>query len=112
PVYLYRRLVNYRILGLMLVGGLPGVLVGGALLKHLHAIGKDGVLYVALGSTIAAMAAFNLYRSWRNTTAQTVRDRSSWLPAIMLPIGAEVGFSSAGAGALGTLALFSTTNLK
>src|SRR5438046_405739 len=112
PVYLYRRLVNYRILGLMLLGGLPGVVAGGAVLKQLHATGKDGVLYVALGGTIAAMAAFNLYRTWRNTSAQSTRERSSWLPAIMLPIGAEVGFSSAGAGALGTLALFSTTNLK
>src|SRR5438477_12039395 len=69
PVYLYRRLVSFRILGLMLLGGLPGVVAGGAFLKHLHATGKDGVLYLALGGTIAAMAAFNLYRSWRGAAA-------------------------------------------
>jgi uncharacterized protein len=112
PVYLYRRLVNYRVLGLMLLGGLPGVLAGGLYLKHLHSTGRDGLLYLVLGGTIAATAAFNLYRSWSQTTERAVRERSLWLPAIMLPIGAEVGFSSAGAGALGTLALFSTTNLK
>lgn len=112
PVYLYRRLVNYRVLGLMLLGGVPGVLAGGLYLKHLHSTGKDGLLYLVLGGTIASMAAFNVYRSWSRTAERAVRERSSWLPAIMLPIGAEVGFSSAGAGALGTLALFSTTNLK
>lgn len=111
PTYIYRGLVNYRILGWMLLGGLPGVIAGGALLKHLHAGGKDGVLYLALGITIAATAAFNLYRTWKKGTARTVRDRSAWLPFLMLPVGAEVGFSAAGAGALGTIALFATTNL-
>src|SRR5437763_743046 len=64
PVYLYRRLVNRRVLALMLLGGLPGVLAGGLYLKHLHSTGKDGLLYLVLGGTIAATAAFNLYRSW------------------------------------------------
>ena len=111
PVYMYRGLVNYRVLGWMLLGGLPGVIAGGALLKHLHAGGKDNVLYLALGLTIAATAAFNLYRTWRKGTLVAVRDRARWLPFLMLPVGAEVGFSAAGAGALGTIALFATTNL-
>ena len=42
---------------------------------------------------------------------ETRRDRSRWLPLITLPIGAEVGFSSAGAGALGALTLLSMTTL-
>lgn len=33
PVYMRRGLVNYGILGWMVLGGLPGVLAGGALLK-------------------------------------------------------------------------------
>ena len=40
------------------------------------------------------------------------RDWSRWLPAIALPIGAEVGFSSAGAGAIGSLALLWLTPLS
>jgi uncharacterized protein len=44
------------------------------------------------------------------TTANT-RDRSPLLPWLMLPVGAEVGFSSAGAGALGSAALLSLTPL-
>jgi uncharacterized membrane protein YfcA len=40
-----------------------------------------------------------------------VSDRSSLLGLVMFPIGAEVGFSSSGAGALGTVALLGMTNL-
>ena len=39
------------------------------------------------------------------------RDRSQWLPWVALPIGLEVGFSSAGASALGGIALLSLTPL-
>jgi hypothetical protein len=35
-----------------------------------------------------------------------------WLPAVFAPIGFEVGFSSAGAGALGTVALMRFTALQ
>ena len=40
-----------------------------------------------------------------------VKDRSHWLSWLMFPVGAEVGFSSAGAGALGSAALLSLTPL-
>ncbi len=39
------------------------------------------------------------------------RDRSPLLTWLMFPVGAEVGFSSAGAGALGSAALLSLTPL-
>ena len=40
------------------------------------------------------------------------RDRSPLLAWLMFPVGAEVGFSSAGAGALGSAALLSLTPLE
>jgi hypothetical protein len=40
------------------------------------------------------------------------RDRSPVLSWLMFPVGAEVGFSSAGAGALGSAALLSLTPLE
>jgi uncharacterized membrane protein YfcA len=40
------------------------------------------------------------------------RDSSRWLSLVALPIGAEVGFSSAGAGAIGSLALLWLTPLS
>jgi hypothetical protein len=57
------------------------------------------------------MAALNLYRLWLRPLAEGTRDYSRWLPALALPIGAEVGFSSAGAGALGSLLLLWLTPL-
>jgi uncharacterized membrane protein YfcA len=90
---------------------LPGVLIGSLLLTKLNTPGRQGILFAALGSTIVLMAALNLYRLWLRPTQQPVRDRSRWLPLITLPIGAEVGFSSAGAGALGSLVLLAITPL-
>lgn len=111
PMQVYRKQVDYRILGYLLAGGIPGVLAGSLILAHFNAKGSQGILYAALGSTIVVMAALNLYRIWLRPGRGT-KDRSRWLPAIALPIGAEVGFSSAGAGAIGSLALLWMTPLS
>ena len=111
PMQLYRKQVDFRVLGYMLAGGVPGVLAGSFLLAKLNVPGRQGILYATLGSTIVVMAALNLYRLWLQPGHATKRDRSRWLPLITLPIGAEVGFSSAGAGALGSLALLAITPL-
>jgi len=110
PMQMYRKQVDYRILGYLLAGGVPGVLAGSLILAHFNAKGSQGILYAALGSTIVVMAALNLYRIWLRPGRGT-KDLSRWLPAIALPIGAEVGFSSAGAGAVGSLALLWMTPL-
>jgi uncharacterized membrane protein YfcA len=44
------------------------------------------------------MALYNLYRLVRPGGAAPDTNRLGWLAAVALPIGAEVGFSSAGAG--------------
>src|ERR1700694_2910205 len=59
PVQLYRKQVNFRVLGYMLAGGLPGVLAGSAILAKLNVPSRQGMLYAALGSTIVVMAALN-----------------------------------------------------
>jgi hypothetical protein len=112
PVYIIRRQISRRVLGLLLVGGLPGVLAGSLLLNRFKHSAYESILYAALGSLIAATAAFHLYRAFRPKPKSAGRDRSSWLPWFALPIGAEVGFSSAGAGALGSLLLLSFTDLN
>jgi uncharacterized protein len=111
PMQMYRKQVDYRILGYLLAGGVPGVLIGSLILSKLNASGSNGVLYAALGITIVIMAALNLYRVWLHPARNSSRDLSRWLPAVALPIGAEVGFSSAGAGAVGSLALLWMTPL-
>ncbi len=111
PMQLWRKQVDFRVLGHMLAGGVPGVLMGSVILARLNTPGRQGILFAALGSTIVVMAAVNLYRLWLRPIDKPIRDRSRWLPLITLPIGAEVGFSSAGAGALGSLVLLAMTPL-
>jgi uncharacterized protein len=117
PVYLARKQVSARMLALMLAGGLPGLAVGLYALNRLQAARQNTVLTLLLGALIVTTAALNLWRGGRSaaergTAAGAVRDRSRWLPWVMLPVGAETGFSSAGAGALGTLALLNLTPLR
>ncbi len=109
PVYVARRQIDYRALGRMLLGGLPGLAGGLYFLRRLHARDHNGLLTVLIGVVIIVTALLSLLRL-NKKTAQG-RERSRWLPWIMLPIGAEVGFSSAGAGAIGTLALLNLTPL-
>jgi uncharacterized protein len=111
PMQLARKQVDFRVLGYMLAGGIPGVIIGSLILSRLNASGRQGILSAALGSTIVIIAAFNLYRVFLRPNHKPARDYSRWLPLITLPIGAEVGFSSAGAGALGSLALLIITPL-
>src|SRR5436190_11382155 len=111
PVYLARKQVNFRILTLLAAGGIPGVIAGFFLLEALNAKKQQGALFVLLGATIVIMAIFNGLRTVLRKTDTPGRDRSRWLPPIVAAIGAEVGFSSAGAGALGSAALLSLTTL-
>jgi uncharacterized membrane protein YfcA len=111
PVQLWRKLVDFRVLGYMLAGGLPGVFIGTFFLSKLNASGRQDLLYALIGSTIVIMASLNLYRMMKRPATDSIRDRSRWLALAMLPVGAEVGFSSAGAGALGSLALLAMTPL-
>jgi uncharacterized protein len=110
PSYLFRRQVNWPVLAWMSSGGLPGVLAGSFLFSQ-YARTRSDVLLGVLGVVIALGAALNLWRMFRNSHAALNLDRRRWLPFIALPIGAEFGFSSAGAGALGSIALMSLTRI-
>src|SRR5271169_5139969 len=111
PVYVARKQVNYRILMLLCVGGLPGVLAGSLLLEHLDIRKQQRLLFLVLGATVLITALYSLYRSTRGSGPITKRQHSGVLPLLAAGIGAEVGFSSAGAGALGSLALLCLTLL-
>lgn len=112
PVQIFRRQVNYRVLACMLAGGLPGVVAGSLLLRHVARRGHWTPLYWVLGGIIVFSSAWSIIRCFRPPPPPHMpRQRGSWIAAIMLPIGAEVGFSSSGAGALGTVVLLSLTSL-
>src|SRR5262249_36503300 len=111
PFYAIRKQVNVRVLGFLLAGGIPGVLAGSFLLENLKRGDHVSVLYVALGALIVSTALLRLYSVFRPGLESSLKDRSRLLPWFALPIGAEVGFSSAGAGALGSLLLLWFTPL-
>ena len=111
PIYLARGHVNLRVLKFMALGGLPAALVGSVLLGSLDKNSLTRPILIIVGITVVISAAGTLWRSLSaaGITAKPVKD--NWLPWIVAPIGFEVGFSSAGAGALGTVALMRFTRL-
>jgi hypothetical protein len=112
PAQIVRHNVAWRTLGYMLLGGAPGVLLGSLFLKHLVHAGSANLLNAILGAILVGTASWQIFYSFRPMRENTgVRDRSPLLTWLMFPVGAEVGFSSAGAGALGSAALLSLTPL-
>jgi len=90
----------------------PGVLAGSLFLKQLVTAGSQNVLNALLGVILVSTASTQIVFSLRpKKDNQGARDRSPLLSWLMFPVGAEVGFSSAGAGALGSAALLSFTPL-
>ena len=113
PSQIARKQVSWRILGLMLIGGLPGVLIGSLVLRHLDVHGPQLLLNGLLGGVLVLTALWQIFFSFRPVRTEVPpKDHSPLLPFLMLPLGVEVGFSSAGAGALGTAALLSLTSLS
>lgn len=108
PFFLATKKVHFRYLRLMLLGAIPGLLAGTYLLAALR--GRwNPILLVLIGSSLVLSAGLTLiYRSGDQVPR---RDSAPWLPWVTLPIGVETGFSSAGAGALGTLLLFNCSDM-
>jgi len=112
PTHVARGNVSWRVLGLMLCGGVPGVLIGSLVLRHLVTAGASNTINEVLGAILVGTAAYQIFSYFRPVQQDTNRPDRSWvMPWLMLPVGAEVGFSSAGAGALGSAALLSLTTL-
>jgi hypothetical protein len=112
PAQIWRKQVSWRTLAFMLTGGVPGVLAGTLLLHRFVNSGATQLVNGTLGVVLVATALWQIFFSFRPVERQREpQDRAHLLPWLMLPVGAEVGFSSAGAGALGSAALLSLTPL-
>jgi uncharacterized membrane protein YfcA len=111
PIYLSRGHVNFRILKYMAIGGLPAVLIGSLVLTTLDQKAMTNPVLLIVGITVLGTAAATLWRSLAKNIALRPALNPKWLPWIVAPIGFEVGFSSAGAGALGTVVLMRYTDL-
>ncbi len=66
PVQIWRRLVDWRMLGVMLLTGIPGVVIGVFFFQKLvRGQGNTLWLYLALGSMIVLSSAWHIYRHFR-----------------------------------------------
>jgi uncharacterized membrane protein YfcA len=113
PVQIWRKQVSYRILLWMLLGGVPGVILGSLIFGRVVHHGPRGPLYIVLGAIIIFTSGWQIFRHFRpDAIPRPTADRPKWIGLITFPIAAEVGFSSSGAGALGTVALLGLTSLS
>jgi uncharacterized protein len=109
PFYLLGKQIHSRYLWLLLQGAVPGLLVGTWALHLLNREGGKPLVVVLLGVLLAASSGVTFVRRVQNPGFAGKNHR--WLPWLALPIGMESGFSSAGAGALGTVLLMNYSEM-
>lgn len=112
-VYWYRGQVEWKCCARLLAGGAPGVLLGTLFLQRMSRHPKlQPIVLATIGLVIASLALMSLFRAFRGKVVEERQERPVALTWAALPIGLEVGFSSAGAGALTSLSLMQFTKLE
>ena len=109
PFYLVGKQIHARYLWLLLQGAVPGLLAGTWALRFLNRDAGSPVVILLLGVLLAASSSVTFIKRVQNPTFAEKNYR--WLPWLALPIGVESGFSSAGAGALGTVLLLNYSEM-
>jgi uncharacterized membrane protein YfcA len=109
PFYLLRRHVHSRYFRLMLIGAIPGLVIGIIALRLLAHTGNSPVVVIVLGVLLTFTSGLSFVPRAQNPSF--VVKNSRWLPWLAFPIGVESGFSSAGAGALGTVLLLNYSEM-
>lgn len=109
PFYLIGKHFNPRYLWLLLRGAVPGLLIGTLVLQYLGQQAGNPIVVIILGTILALSSSITFAPRIQNPDFG--RKNSKWLPWLALPIGVEAGFSSAGAGALGTVLLLNYSEM-
>jgi uncharacterized protein len=109
PFYLVGKQIHTRYLWLLLQGAIPGLLAGTWALRFLNRDTGSPVVILLLGVLLAASSSVTFIKRVQNPSFAGKNYR--WLPWLALPIGVESGFSSAGAGALGTVLLLNYSEM-
>jgi uncharacterized protein len=109
PFYLLAKHFHGRYLWLLLQGAVPGLLIGTFVLRILGREAGNPIVIIVLGTVLAASSIITFVPRVQNPSF--ARKNSGWLPWLALPIGIEAGFSSAGAGALGTVLLLNYSEM-
>jgi len=113
-LYMKDGLVDYPILGIMSAGGIPGVLAGALFLEKISLYEKlKPLVLIGVGFVILVCVGLNLYNHFlgKKNKGEVGVERRSVLFIVSVFIGFEVGFSSAGAGALGSILLLQASTL-
>jgi uncharacterized membrane protein YfcA len=109
PFYLAGKNVHWRYLWLLLQGAVPGLFIGTIFLRLMSNSSYSPAIVVILGLLLTASSTITFIRRAQNQNF--ARKNPQWLPWLALPIGIESGFSSAGAGALGTVLLLNYSEM-
>ena len=109
PFYLYGKHVHGRYLSFLLQGAIPGLLIGTYLLRLMSNDSRTPFVVITLGILLAASSGVSFAQRLQNP--RFAKKNSRWLPWLAVPIGIESGFSSAGAGALGTVLLLNYSEM-
>lgn len=109
PFYIIDRHIHSRYLWLLLQGAVPGLLIGTLALRLLNRESSNPILIILLGILLALSSSITFVPKVQNP--HFARKNSRWLPWLAFPIGVEAGFSSAGAGALGTVLLLNYSEM-
>lgn len=109
PFYLLGKNIHARYLWLLLLGAVPGLVLGTIVLRLLGNQSGNPVVIILLGIMLAITSSVSFVPRAQNPNF--ARKNSRWLPWLALPIGVEYGFSSAGAGALGSMLLLNYSEI-
>src|SRR5947208_5944043 len=109
PFYLLGKHFHARYLWLLLLGAVPGLLLGTLVLRLIGQEVGNPVFIILLVILLAASSSVTFAPRVQNPGF--ARKNAHWLPWLAFPIGVESGFSSAGAGALGTVLLLNYSEM-
>lgn len=109
PFYLFKRQVHSRYFRLLLVGAIPGLVLGMIALRILSQQQSNALIVLVVGILLTLSSGISFVP--RVQAPGFVRQNARWLPWLAFPIGVESGFSSAGAGALGTVLLLNYSEM-
>ena len=109
PFYLMGKQVHSRYFKLLVAGAVPGLVLGMLALRGVAKAGNNAVVTIILGVLLALSSSISFFPRAQNPRFAVKNAR--WLPWLAFPIGVESGFSSAGAGALGTVLLLNYSEM-
>jgi uncharacterized protein len=110
PFYLAAQHVHPRYVRLLLQGAVPGLVLGMIALRVIAKRESSPLLVIVIGLLLTLSSSITFVP--RAQVPEFARKNTRWLPWLAFPIGVESGFSSAGAGALGTMLLLNYSEMS